>query len=177
MTTEETICQVKYEVEDVGCHIKATKKKITWTFAVGEQERSVTFLWSKHSGKQVVSEGDTVLNDSKKGTFYFRKWESNDGNLKLHILGTVHTPAKDKVGDDFRKFELIVNGTPFSHLPNKDGTPLPEKKGTGINGIYDIIYPHGYDTHFMKGKAPIKSRKQLDTEVKERISSGHFQTV
>lgn len=169
MTSEETIYQVKFEVEDIGSRIKATKKRITWIFAVGDAEHKVTFVWSKQSGKQEVTEGETVFSDSKAGSFYFRKWLSKEGDLRLHVLGTVHTPAKGKVAN-FRKYELIVNGTPFSRLPNKDGTPLPEKKGQGPHGIYDVIYPHGYEKHFMKAQAPYKSRKQLDTEVKKRMS-------
>eukprot|EP00980_Cylindrotheca_fusiformis_P007573 scaffold1580_cov116-Cylindrotheca_fusiformis.AAC.8 len=170
MTSDDDLYQISFDVEDVGGHIKASKKKITWVFEIDGQERSVTFTWSKQSGKQEITDGDTVLSDSKNGSFYFRKWASS-GGLQLHILGTVHTPGKGNVANEFRKYELIINGNPFSRLPKKDGTPAAKKEGKLPEGIYDVIYPRGYENHFARAEAPLKSRKQLEKKVKKNLAA------
>mmetsp|Transcript_2822 Transcript_2822/g.6635 ORF Transcript_2822/g.6635 Transcript_2822/m.6635 type:complete len:185 (+) Transcript_2822:154-708(+) len=162
-----SIKQVKHSVEDVGNVIKGSKKRISWTFMLGEEERTVVLLWSKSSGKRQVTDGDYAHEETKKGNFCFHKWESRDA--ELHIIASSHTPAKGKVCDNFCKFELIVNGQPFSKLPNQDGSPLPPEEGPGPYGIFDIVYPQGYDINFTK-EAPFHNKEHLDS-VAHEISS------
>ncbi|CAJ1923373.1 unnamed protein product [Cylindrotheca closterium] len=174
-----SIKQVKKTVQDVGSVIKGSKKRISWTFFLGKEERTVVLLWSKNSGKRQVTEGgsnddDYAYEETKKGNFFFHKWDSR--GAKLHIIASSHTPAKDKVCDNFIKFELIVNGRPFSKLSHHDGTPLPEKDGPGPYGIFDIVYPQGYDVNFTK-EAPFHSKDHLHSVVLRELSSQSMSDV
>ncbi|CAJ1932559.1 unnamed protein product [Cylindrotheca closterium] len=157
--------QVNRTVEDLGSAITGSKKRISWTFLFGEEERTVVLLWSKNSGTRQVTEGgnkiDYVYEETKTGNFFFHKWDSRD--VKLHIIASSRTPAKCKkvLCDNFIEFELIVNGQPFSKLPHQDGTPLPSEKGPGPHGIFDVVYPQGYDVNFTK-EAPCPSHGKGD---------------
>lgn len=172
---DETLYQIKFLVEDVGKKKPGTKKRITWTFALGDQEHTVTFLWSKLSGKQsVLMQGEEVhIGEKNKGQVFFHKWTTKDGNFNLHILACAATPAKGKVASNFRKYELMVNSMPFSSMPTKDGTTpetlaLPEDEGK-ISSIIEIIYPGGYqwDTKTAMGKT-FSSRRKLSRGVHRR---------
>ncbi|KAL3939326.1 MAG: hypothetical protein SGBAC_005929 [Bacillariaceae sp.] len=175
-----SIKQVKLTVEDLGSVIKGSKKRVSWTFSIGQEEHTVVFLWSKKSGKRQVIEGnDRIYEETKKGNFFFHKWVASsfsscddDDNVatNLHILASSHTPAKGKVCDSFCKFELIVNGQPFSKMPHQDGTPLPKEEGPGPYGIFDIVYPQGYDEHFTK-EAPFHDKGHLNSIVVKRMDN------
>ena len=88
-----SIKQVNFTIEDVGNVIKSTKKRITWTFQIGdEKERTVELLWSKNSGKRQITDGDFLHEETKKGNFLFFKWEKDGADL--HIIASARTPAK-----------------------------------------------------------------------------------
>lgn len=162
--------QVKHTIEDVGSVIKGSKKRISWTFSIGQQEeRHVVLVWSKNSGKRQVTDGDFVYEDTKKGHFFSHKW--NHQGLALHIIASSRTPTNGKMlCDGFCKFELIVNGLPFSRFPHHDGTPLVPLEGPGPYGIFDIIYPQGYDVYFTK-EAPLHKKRFRSQTLKKSTPS------
>jgi hypothetical protein len=182
MQADDSLYQVSSLVENVGKRQPRSKKRITWTFTDdGEQhEHTVTFLWSKRTGKQFVFMHDAeVYFGRKKGaSVFYHKWTSRDERLKLHILACAATPSKQHVASGFRKYELIVNGQPFSSMPTKDGaavqvqTPTtPEEDQGKPSSILDILYPKGYewDPKSTKGEAKFHSHAKLRQEVSRRV--------
>jgi hypothetical protein len=184
MKEDDTLYQVNFLIENVGKRKAQSKKRITWTFAKGDHEYTVTFLWSKRSGKQFVymSDNEVFFGRKKGASVFFHKWTTRDGSMNLHILATAATPSKKHVAPGFRKYELIVNGQPFYSMPRKDGTTPPtaaEGEGEGEGNprglptsILDIIYPNGYhDANGTKGEGAYNSHAKLHHEVRRRIAA------
>lgn len=134
-------------------------------------------MWSKLTGKQFVFMQDEEVHFARKkgASVFYHKWTSRDESLKLHILACAATPSKKHVASGFRKYELIVNGQPFSSMPAKDGavveTPTTAEEEGKPCSILDIIYPNGYewDPKSTKGEAEYHSHAKLRQEVSRRV--------
>jgi hypothetical protein len=158
--------QVSFSVQDAGKTLEKSKKVITWTFVVGEnnnKEHVVALKWSKVSGRQRVLINGTKLYFEKKQrskNIFQQKVKLNDGDLlNLHVLASRATP-KENSKIHFQKYELIINGTAFSMLPTKDGNPPKNKSkedGKKHISILEILYPNGYKSdnnkHSSQGEA------------------------
>ena len=163
--------QVSFEVENVGKKLEKSKKRVTWVFGQGTKEYTVTFLWSKQSGKRLVNmAGEEPYFEEKKSISFFHRWTTKDGKLNLHILASAATPSKKFVSPNFIKYELIINGERFVRLPKKDGTPAPPEEKHGVPGsIFDIIYPQGYTNKAVKSDGFYKTKSAFSKEVSQRI--------
>jgi hypothetical protein len=180
MKEDDTLYQVNFLIENVAKRKPQGKKRITWTFAKGDHEHTVTLLWSKRSGKQFVymSDNEVFFGRKKGASVFFHKWTTRDGSMNLYILATAATPSKKHVAPGFRKYELIVNGQPFYNMPHKDGTTPPtaaEGEGNPMGlptSILDIIYPNGYqDANSAKAGGAYDSHAKLHHEVRRRMAA------
>jgi hypothetical protein len=180
MKEDDTLYQVNFLIENVAKRKPQGKKRVTWTFAKGDHEHTVTLLWSKRSGKQFVymSDNEVFFGRKKGASVFFHKWTTRDGSMNLHILATAATPSKKHVAPGFRKYELIINSQPFYNMPRKDGTTPPtaaegEGNPKGLpTSILDIIYPNGYqDANATKAGGAYDSHAKLHHEVRRRIAA------
>lgn len=168
----DEIKQISFKIDDVAKRVNKSKKRVEWIFEVNGEEHTVTVSWSKLSGRVRLSvDGSDDEIEVKKPPFLFKSWSSEEKKLELVVLGSGHTPAKSKLLEGFVKYDLIVNGQQLAKCPNKDGSPLPEKKGPGPESIFDIIYPAGYHKKEGKAIAPfeIKKKKDLDSRAKQEF--------
>ena len=166
---EESFQQVDFTVENLGKVFTRSKKRITWTFQQrrGDQHQQqmhkISFLWSKRTGKQSIDITDNqqqqqqqVWFGRKKGASVFsHQWTTQDG-LNLHILATRVTPKRN-VSQQFRKYDLIINGQVFALLPriSPEGTIILPSSPTATNttnddnqgpsSILGVFYPNGYE--------------------------------
>jgi hypothetical protein len=164
--------QISFQVENVGKTVEKSKKRVTWVFGQDTHEYTVTFVWSKHSGKRLVNmTGEEAFFETKKTVTFFHRWTTQDGSMNLHILASSATPSKKFVSPDFIKYELIINGERFVKLPKKDGTPAPEQEPyDGPGSIFDIIFPQGYRDKSVKSEGVYyKSKSSFNKEVSKRI--------
>lgn len=167
---DNTACQVSFEVENVGKTLEHSKKRVKWVFGKGGKEYSVTLLWSKLSGKRIVSVDDKeVFSEEKKAATFFHKFETEEG-MHLHVLATSATPSKKFVSPNFIKYELIIDGQRFVKLPKQDGTPAPEEEPhNGPGSIFDILFPQGYHEREKKTSASYSTKAALAREVNRRV--------
>lgn len=163
--------QVSFQVENIGKKVEKSKKRVTWVFGRDNREYTITFVWSKQSGKRLVNmAGEEPFFEEKKTITFFHKWTTHDSTMNLHILATAATPNKKFVGPNFIKYELIINGERFVKLPKKDGTPAPKEEPSDRPGsIFDIIFPQGYKSKTVKSEGFYKSKSSLSREVSQRI--------
>eukprot|EP00934_Nitzschia_sp_Nitz4_P007643 Nitzschia sp. Nitz4//scaffold171_size48012//30315//30905//NITZ4_007128-RA/size48012-processed-gene-0.5-mRNA-1//1//CDS//3329538710//7633//frame0 len=177
---EDQLYQVSFQVENVGKTIEASKKLITWVFGIPDREYKVTLQWSKLSGKRLVLEDDKqVFYEEKKSSSFFHRWTSQDGKMRLHILATSCTPGKKYVSPNFLKYELIINGQRFLHLPQKDEEPAvsmspsvdgqEEEHFEGPTSIFDVIYPYGYHEVSPKTEPAFNPKAYRTRQLNRRI--------
>jgi hypothetical protein len=142
----DTLIQISFVVNNAGKKRPTSKKRITWTFGQGAEQHTVSFTWSKRSGKQRVDMDGTEVwfGRKKSASVFFHKWTTREG-MHLHILATTKTPKKN-VSPEFRKYDLMINSQVFANLPFQDGSKPPERQGDSRMpaSIVDIIYPTGY---------------------------------
>lgn len=137
--------QVSYEVENQGKRIETSKKSVTWVFSDESMvSTTVTLHWSQHSRKQSVELNEEEVwsgrPETTTSTFAY-KWITEAG-VKLHILASrVRPNAAKKEEISFLKYELMIDGQPFSKLPKQDGSSAEQPQ----ESIVDILYPDGYD--------------------------------
>jgi hypothetical protein len=137
------LIQISFVVDNAGKKRPTSKKRITWTFgqAAGAEQHTVSFTWSKRSGKQRVDMDGTEVWFGRKtsASVFFHKWTTREG-MHLHILATTKTPKKN-VLPEFRKYDLMINNQVFANLPFQDGTKPPERQGDSRMpaSIVDII--------------------------------------
>ena len=145
-----TVYQVSYSEENVGKRVKHSKVRVTWNFVSngGRDQHTVTLAWSKSTGKQEVRmDGEDVWFGRNKGRSVLdHNWTTRDERLRLHVLATC-APNTKKMNEDFRSFDLVINGQLFASLPHQDGlgAPLPQQMAQNHpNSIIQILYPEGY---------------------------------
>lgn len=132
-------------MENQGKRIETSKKSVTWVFSDESMvSTTVTLHWSQHSRKQSVELNEEEVWASRTETttsIFAYKWITEAG-VKLHILASrVRPNAAKKEEISFLKYELMIDGQPFSKLPKQDGSSAEQPQ----ESIVDILYPDGYD--------------------------------
>jgi hypothetical protein len=125
------IHQLEYSENDIGRHLAQSKKEVTFLFSVDEQKYEVILYWSFFSGRYSVwINGFEEVFDKRSGASIIDCSFQKDG-LDMHLLGTRTKPSNSY--DDFRCFELLINGNIFSQCPG--GHEPPQET------ILDVLYP------------------------------------
>lgn len=138
--------QIDYSVQNSGRVFQPSKKRVTWSFgnrALNDATYQVVLVWSKRTGKQCIEmDGVEEYNSRQKGaSIVTHQWTTSE-DMALHVLAS---RVSVKSIDNLRKYELMINGIPFSSLPLQDGTPPPD-----VTSIVEILYPDGYDPNKFK---------------------------
>jgi len=154
-SSNTSLLQVSFNVEDIGKHRATSKKKVTWVFQTGEQQQVVVLVWAKQSGKHnVLINGKEEWFGRKKGSSVIsHQWETS--GEQYHVFASSVTPTGMKNRGEglppFRKYDLLINGRLFANLPfsqNGDRTNYiyndQESFGRQSSSIFAVLYPDGY---------------------------------
>jgi len=121
--------------------------KIVWIFRESDIEHIISLIWSKTTGKQQIEMDGTLIwfGRNPGRSVLDHNWTTRDERLKLHLLAT----CAPKVNENFRNFDLVINGQLFAALPHygREGSnaPIPPPVGKdNLNSIIQILYPDGY---------------------------------
>ena len=107
---KEEIKAVRFEVEEIGKHVKSSKKRFNWTFSLEGKMHSLTLDFSFISGKvKLLCDRRTLLENELPADVSFQHPFTLDG-YALNILQQGET------------FELRINNKVFSHLYNQTKT-------------------------------------------------------
>jgi hypothetical protein len=149
--SESTFYQIDFCVDNVGKHFQnPSKKRVSWRFARSTSRRATTpyhvvLTWSKRTGKQHIEMNGSEVHESRQkgSSIVTHQWTTNAGTMALHLIASRASP---KNIPNLRKYELMVNGIPFSSLPFRNGTsPSPQ-----VTSIVTILYPDGYNATLFK---------------------------
>jgi hypothetical protein len=153
-----SLYQVSFLEENIARVSKNSKTRVTWTFRVAAspadaaqgREHSISLTWSKKTGKQEIFMDGTeeVWFGRHRGASVFdHSWETETEGLpiQLRILAT----CAPKLHQDFRCYDLIINGQLFAYLPHygvNGPTPSIMAESPFVAGrpgsIFEIIYPN-----------------------------------
>ena len=101
---------MRFEVEEIGKHVKASKKRFIWTFSLEGKMHSLTLDFSFISGKvKLLCDRRTLLENELPADVSFQRPFTLDG-YALNIL------------QQGESFELRINNKVFSHLYNQTKT-------------------------------------------------------
>jgi len=145
--SQANLYQVHFSEEKVGKMMKNSKMKIVWIFRESDIEHIISLIWSKTTGKQQIEMDGTLIwfGRNPGRSVLDHNWTTRDERLKLHLLAT----CAPKVNENFRNFDLVINGQLFAALPHygREGSnaPIPPPVGKdNLNSIIQILYPDGY---------------------------------
>ena len=103
----EEIKAIRFDAEEVGKHVKGSKKRFTWIFALNHKNHTIIVDFSFISGKvKVVVDRKTLLENQLPTNVSFQHPFTLDG-YALNILQQGQT------------FQLRINNKVFSHLYNQ----------------------------------------------------------
>ena len=101
---------MNFKVEDVGKHVKGSKKRYQWTISLKGKVHTVNLDFSFISGKvKVVVDGRTLLENELPPNVSFQYPFTLDG-FSLNCIQQGQT------------FELRINNKVFTHLYNQEKT-------------------------------------------------------
>lgn len=107
---KEEIKAVRFNIEEIGKHVKASKKRFSWSFSLDGRVHSLTLDFSFISGKvKLIADRRTLLENEMPADVSFQHPFTLDG-YALNILQQGET------------FELRINNKVFSHLYNQAKT-------------------------------------------------------
>ena len=98
---------IRFDVEEIGKHVKASKKRFTWNFSLNGRSHTISLDFSFVSGKvKLVVDRKSILENELPANVSFQHPFTLDG-FALNILQQGQT------------FELRINNKVFSHLYNQ----------------------------------------------------------
>ena len=170
--SQVNLYQVNFLEEKVGKMMKNSKMKMTWSFRESnDTEHNITLIWSKNTGKQEITmDGTEIWFGRNQGRSVLdHNWKTRDERLKLHVLAT----CAPKVNENFRNFDLVINGQLFATLPHygREGSnaPIPPPMGQdNLNSIIQILYPDGYSS-------PVDKEEEQQQQQRRQEEEGHPQ--
>jgi hypothetical protein len=173
-----TVYQVSYSEENVGKMVKHSKVRVTWNFVSngGRDQHTVTLAWSKTTGKQEIRmDGEEVWFGRNKGRSVLdHNWTTRDESLRLHVLATC-APHTKNMNEDFRSFDLVINGQLFASLPHQDGLGAPLSQQLTAqnlpNSIIQILYPEGYVPPIDKNQKPPQRKEEGQIVLAQTVDS------
>ena len=113
---ENSIKAIDFQLEEVGKHVKNTKKRYNWTFSLNEKLHSLTLDDSLLSGKmKVVLDGKT-LNEVELSPEQTFQYPFMLEGFSLNII------------QQSDSFDFRINNKVFSHLLNQERTNNAFKK-------------------------------------------------
>jgi hypothetical protein len=162
--SQVNLYQVNFSEEKVGKMMKNSKMKMTWSFRESnDTEHDITLIWSKNTGKQEITmDGTEIWFGRNQGRSVLdHNWKTRDERLKLHVLAT----CAPKVNENFRNYDLVINGQLFATLPHygREGSnaPIPPPMGQdNLNSIIQILYPDGYSPPVDKEEEQQQQRQE-----------------
>ena len=174
--SQVNLYQVNFLEEKVGKMMKNSKMKMTWSFRESnDTEHNITLIWSKNTGKQEITmDGTEIWFGRNQGRSVLdHNWKTRDERLKLHVLAT----CAPKVNENFRNFDLVINGQLFATLPHygREGSnaPIPPPMGQdNLNSIIQILYPDGYSSPVDKEE---EEQQQQQQQQRRQEEEGHPQ--
>eukprot|EP00548_Thalassiothrix_antarctica_P002538 CAMPEP_0194154458 /NCGR_PEP_ID=MMETSP0152-20130528/60721_1 /TAXON_ID=1049557 /ORGANISM="Thalassiothrix antarctica, Strain L6-D1" /LENGTH=130 /DNA_ID=CAMNT_0038860577 /DNA_START=20 /DNA_END=409 /DNA_ORIENTATION=+ len=122
-----TARQVSYSEENVGKKVKRSKIRVTWSF-VSDRKHEIILAWSKTTGKQEITmDGEVIWFARHKGRSVLdHHWTTRDDeSLKLRVLAT----CAPKIHDNFRNYDLLIDGKLFASLPQYEGLDSSQPTG------------------------------------------------
>lgn len=164
--------QLDFGVENVGRIFKTNKKFVTWRFSSAGQTHEVVLTWSKRTGKQlIVMDGSEIHEARHKGaSIVTYQWTTADG-MMLHVLAS--RPSVKQI-PNLQKYELMINGQPFTSLNFPDGTmPRPED----VTSLVTILYPNGYDPDEFKNDPLVPLPSTVDDYYYDNIQKIRNETT
>jgi hypothetical protein len=170
--SQVNLYQVNFSEEKVGKMMKNSKMKMTWSFRESnDTEHDITLIWSKNTGKQeIIMDGTEIWFGRNQGRSVLdHNWKTRDERLKLHVLAT----CAPKVNENFRNYDLVINGQLFATLPHYgpegSNAPIPPPMGQGnLNSIIQILYPDGYSP-------PVDKEQQQQQQQRQEENGHHHQ--
>lgn len=95
---------LSYDVQDIGKHMKKSKRRFTWRFSIDKSEHTVDLVVSYLSGKKKVSLDDRVLYEGQKVMSTSFQFPFSIGANMCNIV------------QHGEQFELRINNQVFAHL-------------------------------------------------------------
>ena len=106
----EEIKAIRFDIEEIGKHVKASKKRFTWIFSLNNKNHTIIVDFSFISGKIKISvDRKTLLENELPANVSFQHPFTLQG-YALNILQQGQT------------FQLRINNKVFSHLYNQART-------------------------------------------------------
>ena len=103
----QEIKALRFDIEDIGKHVKGSKKRFTWDFSLNGRAHVIVLDFSFISGKvKLVVDRKNILENELPANVSFQHPFTLDG-FALNILQQGQT------------FELRINNKVFSHLYNQ----------------------------------------------------------
>lgn len=170
--SQGTVYRVSYDEEYVGKMVKKSKTRVTWKFVVAGRKHTIQLNWSKSTGKQeIFLDGASIWFGRNKGRSVLdHHWTTPDESLNLHVLAT----CAPKLSNDFRSYDLLINGQIFASLPCDDNNngdcdteqpwvAHPEQHDKHPKSILQILYPDGYNPPGVE-KSPSKEIQETTAQ-------------
>lgn len=106
----ENIHPLRFDVEEVGKHVKSSKKRFTWEVSLNSKAHTIVLDFSYISGKvKVTVDRKILLENELPANTSFQYPFTLDGN-SLNVI------------QQGESFELRINNKVFSHLYNQAKT-------------------------------------------------------
>lgn len=116
------IRSVSYSSTNVGKFIKASKKKISWSFLIGSREYTVDLYLSRISNKTIIHINDVL-------SYTTRKPKTTDAVYPFEIDGNIVI-----VSQKGNKYDLIINTHSFHELHKNPQPVILDQNCTTIKG-------------------------------------------
>lgn len=112
----EQIQALRFDVEEVGKHVKGSKKRYTWDILLREKSHSIVLDFSILSGKVKITVDRKILLENELPDGVSFQYPFNLDGFSLNIIQQGET------------FELRINNKVFSHLYTQQKTNTEFKK-------------------------------------------------
>lgn len=112
----EQIQALRFDIEEVGKHVKASKKRFTWELALKDKHHSIVLDFSFISGKVKITVDRKILLENELPSNVSFQYPFTLDGFALNVIQQGET------------FELRVNNKVFTHLYNQQKTNTEFRK-------------------------------------------------
>ena len=130
--------QLDYYEKAVGRLNPESKVNATWQFGNLPQVRyQIELIWSLSSGRHSIKwNGESVYMSSSPGASILDFHLDVSEEIKIHVMAVATKPSH--MDYRFRRFEIEINGIPFTLLPRCEGGRAAYQHQPSV---LDILYP------------------------------------